>query len=56
MFCSKAESRVLVGWGGVQSLFRVKPNFVDLLVVWFGLVELWLTCGFDNISSPKLLH
>ena len=37
------------GVGGVQIHFRVKPTFVDLLVVWFGLVLLWLSCGFDNI-------
>ena len=29
LYCSKAERRVSVGWGGggVQSHFRVKPNF-----------------------------
>jgi hypothetical protein len=26
------------------------PTFVDFLVVWFGLVELWLSCGFDNFK------
>ena len=32
-----------MGWvGGVQS------HFVDLLVVWFCLLVLWLSCGFDN--------
>ena len=25
-----------------------KVIFVALLVVWFGLVELWLNCGFDK--------
>ena len=32
LYCSKAE----------------KPTFVDLLVVWFGLVVMWLSFDFDN--------
>ena len=38
----------------ITRLIAIVSNPIDLLFVWFGLVELWLSCGFDNFIDPLL--
>ena len=41
-----------MGGGGGAMSFSCKTQLS--LVVWFGSVELWLTCGFDNNNNSAL--
>ena len=63
LYCSKAETRVSVGgWvggvgggGGVQSHFRVKPNYVALFWVVGWVVVLTITWMGDRLVVLFLL-